>query len=523
MDKRREETLKHVSRQLNADNNVIPTLPQVLLRVQRTVNDSGSSARDLAEVILDDPSLTASVLRLANSAYYSQSEASIRTVTSAIVLLGFETIRNLALGLSVYNLLNKLPCQAYFQQVWRHSLCCAVCAQQFARFRHLAVPEEAFVAGLLHDIGKLILGHFYPEKYMEVIDRIEERGQDRIQAENDVLGVDHMAVGVTVGERWSFPNDICDAIAHHTLDSEGKAEHAESELATIVALANKTSHFLFQTTEPSTHPMSIQDLAALCAPALNLSANDISSLLQELRSQIRDVARALDVTVEEWAEDGSCAELVAATASAESFAPEEGGDAYRKLQFLLDCSHQAAETRSAEEFLDDVIPRLAEVIDLRQALLLHCNDGFGCLEAGYGWGEQVETLLGRIAIRMDAFEDVAVRAFGTNAPAIASATHTNLKAVHDERTLAGLMHTRNIAAIPVSGGSRSRQVFVAARSPQAVGFTEDDLGILTLFAMTLSAAIHRIEEEGHSSRRKKSGKDRGPTRILGPNDLLQKP
>ena len=115
-----------------AEAKDLPLLPQVVILVQKTIDEEGSSASDLADVITNDQVLTSRLLRMANSSFYRFSHNPISTVTDAIVLLGFDTVKNITLGLSIYKMMSGLSKDNSFRFFWRHSLCCAMAAQSLA-------------------------------------------------------------------------------------------------------------------------------------------------------------------------------------------------------------------------------------------------------------------------------------------------------------------------------------------------------------------------------------------------------
>lgn len=194
----------------------LPALPAVVTQVMRLIEDPDSTAADLNAVISRDQALTAKVLRLANSAYYGFARR-VGTVTEAVVLLGFNTIRNLVLAASVSNVLQREAPGYHLArgELWRHSLTSAMAARLLARKARFRAAEEAFVAGLLHDIGKLILSQYVGQAYQELLDRVAQSGLPFMEAERQVLGFDHAQAGGLVAEKWNLPEALVEAISCH--------------------------------------------------------------------------------------------------------------------------------------------------------------------------------------------------------------------------------------------------------------------------------------------------------------------
>ncbi|MCR4418996.1 MAG: HDOD domain-containing protein [Clostridia bacterium] len=194
----------------------LPALPVVVGQVMRLTEDPDSTAMDLGAVIGRDQALTARVLRLANSAYYGFPRR-VGTVTEAVVLLGFNTIRNLVLAASVSNvLLREAPgYQLARGELWRHSLTSAMAARLLARKVRYRGAEEAFVAGLLHDIGKLVLSQYVGETYAQIWERVTQERLPFMEAERATLGFDHAQAGGLVAEKWNLPEALVEAVSLH--------------------------------------------------------------------------------------------------------------------------------------------------------------------------------------------------------------------------------------------------------------------------------------------------------------------
>ena len=194
----------------------LPTLPRTVLKITELVNDPKSSAKDLARVITDDQVLTARLLKLVNSSFYGFPER-ISTVTGAIVLLGFDAIRNLLLTTSVFDLFANRNRQKKQDQekFWDHSLGCAVGAKVIGNYLRHDKIEELFVSGLLHDIGKIVVMMYLADEYTKVVALIAKENILMTTAENKVLGYNHAEVGKLLAEKWNLPVKLVQVIAHH--------------------------------------------------------------------------------------------------------------------------------------------------------------------------------------------------------------------------------------------------------------------------------------------------------------------
>jgi putative nucleotidyltransferase with HDIG domain len=217
------------------------TLPDVYLRINQLVEDSNSTTEDIARVVSRDPSFTVRLLRVANSALYGRS-STIDTVSRAVTLIGTLQIRSLALSMSVANSFSGLPNELVsMENFWRHSLLCALASRHLAKEARRCDPEALFTAGLLHDIGELVIFNRLPEQAKEAL-LIVLDSQDEVpiyQAERQVMGFDHSEVGGELARLWKLPPLLEDCIAHHhgiANATQFPRETALVHLANIIAL-----------------------------------------------------------------------------------------------------------------------------------------------------------------------------------------------------------------------------------------------------------------------------------------------
>ena len=174
----------------------LPPLPESIPQILEIIRRPDSSAQDLARVFERDPTLTASILKLANSSFYGFNRE-ISTISHAIVCLGFDTIKSIALAASTQDMLND-GLSAYKLEkgmLWQHSTTCAICARMVAQRIKYRDCEEAYIAGLLHDIGKIILSSFAEEQYDQILEKTKDNKTPFNIAEQEVLGYDHPQIG----------------------------------------------------------------------------------------------------------------------------------------------------------------------------------------------------------------------------------------------------------------------------------------------------------------------------------------
>ncbi len=201
----------------------VPMLSEVAGRILKMVDDPRITAHQLAEVVARDQSLVTSVLRIVNSAYYG-FHWRISSVSQAVVLLGFRTIRNLVLAAAVMKGYGGQSRVAGFERIvhWRHSIACATAAGILAATWKLGTPGEAFLAGLVHDIGRVIMDQHFPEEFAESLARLRQGEASLTEVEEEVFGLTHAAVGAHVARKWKLPDGVIIGIADHHGPAAGR-------------------------------------------------------------------------------------------------------------------------------------------------------------------------------------------------------------------------------------------------------------------------------------------------------------
>lgn len=217
----------------------MPPLPVTVSKILEITKDPNVTAQTLNEVISYDPVLTGRILKLINSAYYSLPNQ-ITSIVRAIIMLGINTVKNLALSTSIVNTVNK---KENFNALdmdgfWRHSICVGTIAKTFAAKQGVnpKLQEEYFVAGLLHDIGKVPINSQIPDKYIAAMNLSIQQKCSLIEAETKVFGINHSTIGEIIAKQWKLNPTLLETILYHH-DYKMSNEKIRKFVATI-ALAN---------------------------------------------------------------------------------------------------------------------------------------------------------------------------------------------------------------------------------------------------------------------------------------------
>jgi putative nucleotidyltransferase with HDIG domain len=187
-------------------------------------------------VISADQALTARILKMANSVFYSFDQK-ITTLSHALVILGFRAVQSMAVAASSRSLFVKKGAQFGLKEklLWEHSMGVAIGCRQIARTVGHENEEAAFIVGLLHDIGKAILNQVIPKKYGRIVEQVYNEGRSFADVEQEALGFDHSHIGALIAQKWNFDWDMVETIAYH---HRPEAQASGAGLAAILALSN---------------------------------------------------------------------------------------------------------------------------------------------------------------------------------------------------------------------------------------------------------------------------------------------
>lgn len=198
-----------------ADVGEIATLPEVTVKIIEIVENPKSTARDLHDVIKNDPALSARILKVVNSAFYGLP-GQISSIDRAIVLLGLSAVKNIAIAASMTHLFTGGQAIEGFSgaDVWKHSIGVAVGSRLLSAAQGRPQVEESFLAGLICDLGLLVERQLYSNELAEVVASMNT-GSSFCELETNIIGADHQAFGMALAKKWRFPQTLCTAIGYH--------------------------------------------------------------------------------------------------------------------------------------------------------------------------------------------------------------------------------------------------------------------------------------------------------------------
>jgi putative nucleotidyltransferase with HDIG domain len=194
----------------------IPTLPNIVIEVNKLLQDYDTSIKKLGKLIEKDQAMVTKILRLVNSAFYG-FRSKIRNIPHAVIVLGFNTIRNAVVSVSIIKAFpeEKALGGLKITDFWEHSIGVAVISRYLAEQTRLDSPDDCFVVGLLHDVGKVVLAQHFTESFGLVWKSVKEGGLSFFEAEQKLLPVNHAQIGGHLAKKWQFPVSLIDTITYH--------------------------------------------------------------------------------------------------------------------------------------------------------------------------------------------------------------------------------------------------------------------------------------------------------------------
>ncbi len=275
-----------------AKSNKLISFPGVAIRVNSMVNDPNVTAKDIGKVISQDPGLTAALLKVANSPFFGFSRE-VDTVSRAVTLLGAKQVRDLTLATSAANAFKGIPNELLsMDDFWYHSLCCALVSQELADLSKVKKTESVFIAGLLHDIGQLVIFNNQPELAKKSLSLVLDDPQELelYQAEQQIMGFDHAQVGQALAQSWGLPENLLACIAFHHEPST--ANNYQAEVA-ITHIANSIACLVEIN---STHLEDAPPIDALAWEAIGLNDSVVNSVAEAARGKVRELQSALSLS-----------------------------------------------------------------------------------------------------------------------------------------------------------------------------------------------------------------------------------
>ena len=266
------------------DNLEIPTIPDVASRALRMMSDPEVRGAQLAKTISEDQGLTAKVLKVANSALYALPRE-VKNLQQAAMVLGFTTLKSIVISASCRSIYKRFG--MFEKSLWGHSVSSAMAAHALAQQLDLKHRDEAFVAGLMHDVGKVVMNNGARDQYKEVLKLCQQEGIGSVDAEQRVFGFSHVDVGSVLVQRWELTPALEHAVfLHHDTDLADSVAGDYRDLVFATYVANRITHSLgYGPGQPTPEPEALHDEVSeslgLDGPTLAAICNDVKELYEQ--------------------------------------------------------------------------------------------------------------------------------------------------------------------------------------------------------------------------------------------------
>ena len=260
--------------------STVPTVPSVLKQLSTIIENPKISLNEISHFVSKDPALTTKILQMVNSALYG-FPGRISSVNHAVMLLGLNVVKGLLLSVSVFEIMHKAMIG-----LREHSIGVAIASKVIAQKKGLKEPEEVFVAGLLHDVGKVILILMYPDEYDKAVKESETSAIAIFDTERNHFSETHAAVAGWLSEKWHFPKKLCDCLANHH----------RPQVSTLAPLETSIVHMADILVKARGIGFSGDNLV----PELNPQAHEILNLTE---ADLREVLKELEDSVEQTEEE----------------------------------------------------------------------------------------------------------------------------------------------------------------------------------------------------------------------------
>ncbi|MBW1939917.1 MAG: HDOD domain-containing protein [Deltaproteobacteria bacterium] len=462
----------------------LPTLPQILIKLIEACNNEETTHKEFSKIISKDPSLSAKIMRLVNSSYMGLNTR-IKSIEQAVVYLGSDAIRNMAISASVVQVFSHVKGDSLFSlnRFWRHSVMCASIARRIAKESSYEYPEEAFLSGLLHDIGKLVLWVNFKEDYAEILKDCEENPELLIGAEMR-LGTTHCEVGAWLIRQWKFNSFVADAVLYHH-EPVDKILHA-LPLVKIVYVANILC---------VKYDEDRQAALKAAKAVFGFSPSHVEDIVFACRKETNDVALAFNIPIEP-------------SVSADKSEPSEQEDNKYQKDLLCEVKNFSLLYGTVQNLLNaDSMDSILKIVEQGLRILCDVTRSFfflyepgkdllvGTLPEGNYYAEIINNLAipfnNKSLLAMSLSKKIVVDSFGY--------LTDDVKSMVDEKII-DLLETKGMLCFPMFARKKPVGVMVIGIDDSMFHELSDRIKMLRMLANQAAMCIHVDEARRNQAR-----------------------
>lgn len=451
----------------------LPTLPHILLEFIAACNKPDSTNEDISQVINKDSSLTAKVMRMVNSAYYGLPNR-VTSMEHALLLLGTDAVKNIAISASVFQAFAKTKSNSVLnlKLFWRHSLMCATVAKLIAKKVSYSSPDEAFLSGLLHDIGKLVLWVNFSKEYADVLESSNNES-DLLLAGEMRLGATHCEVGAWMIGQWNLQSFMADAVLYHHEPVHRVLDALP--LVKIVFVANALSR----------ETMGENDLRFRTAQEVcGVPRSEIEAVVSQAEQEVLEIARSLGIDIE------SSEGLPPAVSETDRQKEKDLVSAVRDISLLQGTLQNLLEASGQDSILKVVKQGLQVLFDVHRVIFLVHDPEKNALLGKGAMGPTEDVLAKEIVVPLQTETCLPVMSLSQKTPLDSFGHLKEVELTILDRQLIRLMARDGLLCLPMIAHEECVGVILLGIDQGRISRLSNQMSLLTLFANQSALALH---------------------------------
>lgn len=469
-------TDKHNPKKLNL-STTLPQFPQVMLELIRACDDEKTGIDELTDIISTDPALISKLMEIIGSAYLSLPK-SVDNLKTAVVYLGLDTIRNLAISSCAIRFFTKVKAMPGFDinRFWFHAYTCGLIARQAARETGQANPEEYFIAGLLHDIGRLVLMENFPDQYQTFYKEFNDE-KEILTAEQKQFGIHTPKVSATLFKRWDLNPLIADAV----LFVNEKRAQIETSLSHVKIIYASNILAGEEINDKEQLRQKAGDLAAL----IGIHDLRLDQIVQACRQETLEMAKSLGIEVERQAAEQTQKDI-------QKKHEKEISEKIKDLSLFYGTLHNLLHARDFDAVLDIVQNGLKIVFNISRVFYFFLDQEKSILTGMCSKADKAGRILKSIALPVSNRSSIIVDCLKSqkNTTSLDNSSEEDM-AVSDQQIM-HLMETPQMFCLPVTTGRSLLGVMVLGCDKEQASKLKENSGLLKLFSGQTAVCLQNI-------------------------------
>jgi len=452
----------------------LPTLPHILLKLVEACKGEPDTMQETSQIISKDTALSARIIRLVNSVYYGLPNR-VTSIDHALLLVGTNTIKNIAVSASIYQAFNQAEDSSVISRLklfWRHSLMCATLSKLIAKKISYSSPDEAFLSGLLHDIGKLVLWvNFSKKEYAEILEPYRSKPGPLLASETR-LGANHCEVGAWMINRWKLQSFIADAVRYHHEPVHRILDALP--MVKIVFVANALSSEIVEDTDAN---------FKIAKEIFGFAPSEVEELISLAEEEVKQVEELLEIDVEPLeASSKSVSEKDAAK-------QKDLVRAVRDISLLQGTLESVLEVHGEESILKVVMQGLQILFDVHSILFFLYDQEKDALVGKDGVGCSQDVLMSELVIPVQRKKCLLARSLYERKPidSFGHLTEVELSIMDDQ--IIHLIGKEGMLCLPMVAHKESVGVIVLGIDEARVSHLSEEINLLTMFTNQAASAV----------------------------------